>query len=92
MENVEEINDFAWGAALLSFLYCGIKKYNKKTKKSIDGNTWVALCFFLIRIPKLADAINIKIQLENAVSPLLGPCMWEVVRWHTSQEAATNLV
>lgn len=42
VENVDEIDSYALGAALLSFLYHGLE-YKKRKKKHIDGNLWIVL-------------------------------------------------
>lgn len=52
MEDFELVDSYAWGAALLAFLYCGIfkwktdKKADKEEKKTIDGNSWLILVSF----------------------------------------------
>lgn len=45
VENLDRINDYAWGAALLAYLYYGMRRYKDK-KKYIDGNLWVLLVSF----------------------------------------------
>ncbi|KAI3776391.1 hypothetical protein L1987_46172 [Smallanthus sonchifolius] len=68
VEKLENVNDYAWGAALLAFLYYGL---HNPEKKSGDGNLWALLCFFCIRIPKLREAIGFQIPSENLQAPLL---------------------
>ncbi|KAI7747236.1 hypothetical protein M8C21_002028, partial [Ambrosia artemisiifolia] len=68
VENLEEVNDYAWGAALLAFLYCGL---DKKQKRYAEGNLWALLCFFSIRIPRLCEAVGLHIEWENLQAPLL---------------------
>ncbi|KAL1535808.1 SNF2 domain-containing protein CLASSY 3-like [Salvia divinorum] len=73
VEKLEDVDSYAWGAALLAFLYSGIKKCKgvNPPKGAVDGNLWVLMCFFLIRIPKLQDAIGIELKLEDCRVPLL---------------------
>ncbi|KAL6556271.1 hypothetical protein OROGR_005559 [Orobanche gracilis] len=40
LEKLDNVKDYAWGAALLAFLYIGLRKHNKGVKK-IDGNLWI---------------------------------------------------
>ncbi|KAJ0755529.1 putative aminotransferase-like, plant mobile domain-containing protein [Helianthus annuus] len=61
VEKLDEVDGYAWGAALLSTFYCAIE--NKK--KSVDANCWPLLAFFCIRIPKLCEALGFHINLEN---------------------------
>ncbi|KAL3653783.1 hypothetical protein CASFOL_003464 [Castilleja foliolosa] len=70
LENLENVDGYAWGAALLSFLHCGIEK-KENGGKAKYGNLWVVLSFFLIRIPKLRDAIGIELNLEDGEVPLM---------------------
>ncbi|KAL8536685.1 hypothetical protein ACS0TY_012032 [Phlomoides rotata] len=70
IEDFGKINDYAWGAALLAYLVQGLKKWNTE-KSAIDGNMWVFLSFFLVRIPKLRKAIGIKWRQQDYDLPLL---------------------
>ncbi|KAJ1410091.1 Aminotransferase-like, plant mobile domain [Sesbania bispinosa] len=62
IKELNDVNGYAWGAALLSFLYHGMKKYSKGHKKFCDGNT----VFFLYHIPKLREELQIDL---NQVQP-----------------------
>ncbi|WOG92544.1 hypothetical protein DCAR_0311814 [Daucus carota subsp. sativus] len=83
VENVDEIDSYALGAALLSFLYHGLK-YKKRKKKHIDGNLWIVLGFLLVRIPKIQDMLGINFKnyppdvIEGA--PLLPWIVGEIKR------------
>ncbi|KAD6455143.1 hypothetical protein E3N88_09849 [Mikania micrantha] len=67
VEKLDEVDGYAWGAALLSTFYCAIE--NKK--KFVDANCWPLLAFFCIRIPKHCEALDFHINLENHQAPLL---------------------
>ncbi|KAL8239842.1 hypothetical protein R6Q59_016409 [Mikania micrantha] len=71
VEKLDEVDGYAWGAALLSTFYCAIE--NKK--KFVDANCWPLLAFFCIRIPKHCEALDFHINLENHQGPLLNECM-----------------
>ncbi|WJX37773.1 hypothetical protein P8452_25504 [Trifolium repens] len=73
VDKLDEVDNYAWGAALLAFLHDGIIKWKKEgnQKSLINGNLWVVLSVFLIRIRSLREAIHIKLDLENAEVPLL---------------------
>ncbi|XP_058765005.1 uncharacterized protein LOC131638461 [Vicia villosa] len=74
VERLEDVDNYAWGAALLAFLYSGICKWKVGRQKSvIDGNLWVVLAFFLIRIPDLVEAIDLNLNLDGQQVPLLLP-------------------
>jgi hypothetical protein len=60
LENLDGVSDYAWGAALLAFLFNGIEKFLLRKKKFLDGNLWLILAFFFVRIPKLWEAIGVK--------------------------------
>ena len=45
VENLDRIDDWAWAAALLAYLYNGMRRYKNK-KNYIDGNLWVLLVTF----------------------------------------------
>ncbi|WJX31406.1 hypothetical protein P8452_19835 [Trifolium repens] len=72
VERLEDVDNYAWGEALLAFLYNGIRKW-KADKYLINGNLWVVLAFFLIRIPELRAAIGINLNLDKQQVPLLLP-------------------
>lgn len=42
-ENLEDVNSYTWGAALLAFLYSGLDGYVGGQNKSLKGNAWVLL-------------------------------------------------
>lgn len=53
IEDLSRVDSYAWGAALLAFLYHGIAEWKKETtkKKVLEGNAWLILvsfkfCFF----------------------------------------------
>ncbi|KAL6533007.1 hypothetical protein OROMI_027119 [Orobanche minor] len=46
VDNLQAVNTYAWGAALLSFLYYHLQK--NKGKGVIGENMWLTLSFFLI--------------------------------------------
>lgn len=56
VENLDDVDSYAWGAALLAFLYSGMEKWASGVKSYIDGNLWIVLvtsfsfCFFLVKI------------------------------------------
>ncbi|WOG92546.1 hypothetical protein DCAR_0311817 [Daucus carota subsp. sativus] len=86
VENVDEIDSYALGAALLSFLYHGLE-YKKRKKKHIDGNLWTVLGFLLVRIPKIQDmlGINLKNYPPDVIkgAPLLPWIVGEIKRKNT---------
>jgi hypothetical protein len=43
LENLDGVSDYAWGAALLAFLFNGIEKFLLRKKKFLDGNLWLIL-------------------------------------------------
>jgi hypothetical protein len=42
IEKLDEVNSYAWGAAMLAYLYQGIKEWKTKDK-AIDGFTWLLM-------------------------------------------------
>lgn len=43
VEDVDSIDSYAWGAALLSYLYHGLEMFKTKKKNYISGNLWIVL-------------------------------------------------
>ncbi|KAI5420837.1 hypothetical protein KIW84_044605 [Lathyrus oleraceus] len=43
LEDVDSVSNYAWGAAILSFLLSGIENFRINKKKHLDGNFWVFL-------------------------------------------------
>lgn len=43
LEDVDSVSNYAWGAAMLSYLLTGIEKFRSKKKKHLDGNFWIFL-------------------------------------------------
>jgi hypothetical protein len=45
VDKLDEVDNYAWGAALLAFLHDGIIKWKKEgnQKSLINGNLWVVL-------------------------------------------------
>ncbi|XP_057448458.1 protein MAIN-LIKE 2-like isoform X2 [Lotus japonicus] len=70
IKNLDDVNNYAWGAALLSFLYRGMRRYKTEEKKFVDGNTWVLLSFMLFHIPKLQQELQIDLTVQPP-TPLL---------------------
>lgn len=54
IENLSKVDSYAWGAALLAFLYNGITEYKKRIaengqkKKVLNGNSWIILVRALV--------------------------------------------
>lgn len=46
VDKLGEVDNYAWGAALLAFLHDGISKWKKEQKSLINGNLWVVLVSF----------------------------------------------
>ena len=48
IENVNRVDTYAWGAALLAFLYHGIAEWKRpeSKKKTVEGNSWIILVSF----------------------------------------------
>ncbi|KAK1381696.1 hypothetical protein POM88_019431 [Heracleum sosnowskyi] len=72
IEDFGQVDSYAWGAALLAFLYYGMGKVvdDQNPKKRLDGNSWLILAFFILRIPKLQVALGIELGEELGV-PIL---------------------
>lgn len=53
LEKLDNVKDYAWGAALLAFLYIGLRKHSKGVRK-IDENLWIVFVskfiIFYIRV------------------------------------------
>ncbi|XP_057420236.1 protein MAINTENANCE OF MERISTEMS-like isoform X2 [Lotus japonicus] len=64
VKNLDDVNSYAWGAALLSFLYSGMRKYKSRDKKYFDGNAWVLLSFLLFHILKLQQELQIDLTMQ----------------------------
>lgn len=43
IEDFEQVDKYAWGSALLAFLFCGMSRKAIKNKKTIHGNSWLIL-------------------------------------------------
>ncbi|KAL8170536.1 hypothetical protein V2J09_022355 [Rumex salicifolius] len=75
VEKLEDVNSYAWGAALLGFLYKGMKAFVKNDKKSIDGSTPFLLAFIIYRIPKIQEALKIKVERVEQPALFLTPVL-----------------
>lgn len=42
-DDVEDVDNYAWAAALLSTLYSSLKNYKEKGINKLEGNLWVVL-------------------------------------------------
>lgn len=87
VEKLEEIDDYAWGAALLAYMYYGIRRYKAEKKGNIDGNLWILLAFFIIRLTKFQTklGINLTVPPENVKrgEPWLNWIIHEInEKWH----------
>jgi hypothetical protein len=67
IEKLDEVNSYAWGAAMLAYLYQGMKEWKTKDK-AIDGFTWLLmvrafffLSFFFLHNIAFSIATNIYI-------------------------------
>ncbi|XP_017251308.1 protein MAINTENANCE OF MERISTEMS-like isoform X2 [Daucus carota subsp. sativus] len=82
IEDLSRVDSYAWGAALLAFLYHAIAEWKKETsaKKTLEGNTWVILSFFILRIPKLRMALSIDLNLSQLRIPFMLPIVNQVKR------------
>ncbi|KAK1391332.1 hypothetical protein POM88_010388 [Heracleum sosnowskyi] len=89
IEDLGRVDSFAWGAALLARLYHAIAECQKgdegegqrTVKKTLDGNSWVILSFFILRIPKLREALSLylKLPINLNVEQLHVPFMPQIV-------------
>lgn len=43
VENLNEIDDYAWGTALLAYMYNGMNRFTRRRKSCVDGNLWILL-------------------------------------------------
>ncbi|KAK1393557.1 hypothetical protein POM88_012613 [Heracleum sosnowskyi] len=77
IEDFEQVDKYAWGSALLAFLFCGMSRKAIKNKKRIHGNSWLILAFFILRIPKLQKELGIKLNKELSV-PILSTIVEQV--------------
>lgn len=41
LENLEEIKDYAWRAALLAHLMCSIEKFHRERAKCLQGSFYI---------------------------------------------------
>ncbi|KAL1803001.1 hypothetical protein ACET3Z_031648 [Daucus carota] len=83
IENVNRVDTYAWGAALLAFLYHGIAEWKRpeSKKKTVEGNSWIILGFFLLRIPKLREELSnyLKLPITLNVSELTVPFLPPII-------------
>ncbi|KAL8144113.1 hypothetical protein V2J09_017145 [Rumex salicifolius] len=64
VKDLDDVKNFAWGAALLAYLVTGLQKL-PPSRLCPDGNLWIIVAFFLIRIPKLRKIFKIKLGLGD---------------------------
>ncbi|CAJ2636748.1 unnamed protein product [Trifolium pratense] len=69
IENLDEVDSFAWGAALLAYLYRGMKKHILK-QKNLDGFLWLILGFFFYHFKELFDIFDI--DGDQVMTPAVG--------------------
>lgn len=43
VKNLAKIDEYAWGAALLAYMYYGIDRYKGGKKGNVEGNLWILL-------------------------------------------------
>ncbi|KAI5410972.1 hypothetical protein KIW84_056212 [Lathyrus oleraceus] len=58
IEKFDEVDSYAWGAAILSHLYQGLKENNLRNKK-VDGFVWLIMRFFIYHFKGLYEILNI---------------------------------
>ncbi|KAJ6314125.1 hypothetical protein OIU78_017728 [Salix suchowensis] len=64
LEKIEDIGKYAWGAALLAHLKCGVKKYKESNICSLTGNSLVLQLFAFMRFSSLTRVVNTPIEHE----------------------------
>ncbi|CAO2839030.1 unnamed protein product [Amaranthus hypochondriacus] len=70
VEHLDQVNSYAWGAALLAYLYSELKMHGKK--KLINVFTWLVVGFFFYRIKGLVEIFGVDMNQENNnTAPLL---------------------
>ncbi|KAJ0942084.1 putative protein-serine/threonine phosphatase [Helianthus annuus] len=70
LKDLDEVSKYAWGANLLAYLVHELQGINKK-KDGINGNLWIVLAFFFVRIPSLWDIMGITTSERTDTQPLL---------------------
>ncbi|WJX69648.1 hypothetical protein P8452_53863 [Trifolium repens] len=65
IEKLDEVNSYAWGAAMLAYLYQGMKEWKTKDK-AIDGFTWLLMGFFFSHFRGLYTIFNITAEENQA--------------------------
>ncbi|KAJ0793128.1 putative protein-serine/threonine phosphatase [Helianthus annuus] len=70
LKDLDEVPKYVWGAALLAYLVHELERINKK-KDGINGNLWIVLSFFFVRIPSLWDIMGITTSERMDTQPLL---------------------
>ncbi|KAK1409571.1 hypothetical protein QVD17_36098 [Tagetes erecta] len=71
LKDLDEVPKYAWGSALLAFLVHELQEINKK-KDGINGNLWIVLAFFFVRIPTLWKIMGItELSERTDTQPLL---------------------
>ncbi|CAJ2675442.1 unnamed protein product [Trifolium pratense] len=65
IEKLDEVNSYAWGAAMLAYLYQGMKEWKTKDK-AIDGFTWLVMGFFFSHFRGLYTIFNITAEENQA--------------------------
>nr|GEW96210.1 hypothetical protein [Tanacetum cinerariifolium] len=79
LKSLEGMNGYAWGAALLAFLYYGIGYRYEGTRTNLKGNHWIVVRFFLLRLSKLHTLLSVDILLQRFGFPF-----WDIT-WHPYQ-------
>ncbi|XP_050879115.1 protein MAIN-LIKE 2 [Lathyrus oleraceus] len=65
IEKLDEVNSYAWGAAMLAYLYQGMKGW-KTDDKAIDGFTWLIMGFFFSHFRGLYSIFNNAVEENQA--------------------------
>ncbi|KAK2388357.1 hypothetical protein QL285_062048 [Trifolium repens] len=90
IENLEEVNSYAWGAAMLAYLYQGMKDWKKKGK-SLDGFTWLIMGFFFSHCKGLYGIYNIIVEGNQTYDkPTLAYLIESLLRIDTNHHSKLN--
>uniref|UniRef100_A0A803LAN3 Aminotransferase-like plant mobile domain-containing protein n=1 Tax=Chenopodium quinoa TaxID=63459 RepID=A0A803LAN3_CHEQI len=77
---------YAWGAAILAHLQYHLERFHQTGK--LYGCSWLLVCFFLIRIPKLWDSLRIEDARQELEAGALDqhpfPMAWIMTKLHSN--------